>query len=286
MTGRSRKTLTVRFSFFLTTISGLLGAEPPGPEARNAWTYQVSGRNGHFVKDGDQGWVETTADGDEFHFEETRRLADHVELFDASREMHLRLYANHAEWRHGEQPPWHRLYDGRWVAANHAALPPKSDYLIRLAYFVPTDREPTPEFASKIRVVMQVVAEIYRQDFTARGIASKGLPFQMASGEPIVHLVRGKHVAAFYNGAPNYERSDQFNSIKAEIPATIGVPSRNVMIVFAETYDPGPAKWEWPGGVALGASLFGRWRIRTLLRLDLAPRVLCDDARGAKEVVE
>ena len=270
MTDRSRKSFAATLILFFTTVGVLRAADPPGPESRNAWRYRTAGRTGHFVKEADQGWVETSADGDEFRFEESRRVADHVELFDASRDMHLRLYADHAEWSQGDQSRWYRLYDGHWVAANHAALPPKSDHRIRLVYFVPTDREPTLEFARKIRVVMQVVAEVYRQDFTSRGIASKGLQFQMEAGEPIVHLVRGKHAAAFYNAAPNYERNDQFDKVKAEIPAAVGVPSRNVMIVFAETYDPGPAEWEWPGGVALGArfsadggfALFSAWILR------------------------
>ena len=114
------------------------------------------------------------------------------------------------------------------------------------------------------------MSELYRQDFESRHIASKGLRFQSESDEPVVHLVRGRHNAAFYNRAPDYDPNNQYTQILAELPATAGVPGKNVMIAFAETYDSGPAAYEWPGGVALGSrfstaggfGLFSAWILR------------------------
>ena len=114
------------------------------------------------------------------------------------------------------------------------------------------------------------MSELYRRDFESRHIASKGLRFQSESDEPVVHLVRGRHNAAFYNRAPDYDPNNQYTQILAELPATAGVPGKNVMIAFAETYDSGPAAYEWPGGVALGSrfstaggfGLFSAWILR------------------------
>jgi hypothetical protein len=215
-------------------------------------------------------WSEKTVEGTHFHFEEVGRTAKYVELFDRSRTMWLRLYDDYSEWRQGNKNDWHRLYDGRWVDPAKLPKATPSDYRLRLAYFVPTDRTPIPEYAAKIRVVMQIVAEVYRQDFTARNLASKGLRFETRDGQPVVHLIRGQKPAAFYSNAPNYDGNVQWKHILREIPETVGVPSKNVIIVFAETYDDGPAKWEWPGGVALGArfstegglGLFSAWILR------------------------
>ena len=87
--------------------------------------------------------------------------------------MRVRLHADFAEFQEGEQREWTRLTNGRWVAVADLPKRAQRDYLIRLAYFVPSDREPTKDYAKKIRVLMHFVAEIYRQDIEARGIESK-----------------------------------------------------------------------------------------------------------------
>jgi hypothetical protein len=238
--------------------------------ARQAWLYKISGQDGWFRKETGKRWVETTPDGRQFQFQEAARRAKYIELFDRSRTMRLRLYASHIEFRQGRDSAWHRLYDGRWVKAADLPKPPKREYRIRLAYFVPSDRKPTPDYAQKIRVLMHFVAEVYRQDFEARKIRSKGLRFESRGGRPVVHLVRGRRSAAFYNNAPNYDFDTQWKHILPEIPARVGLPSKNVIIIFAETYDSGPAKFEWPGGVALGGrlsteggvGLFSAWILR------------------------
>ena len=241
-----------------------------GAKARINWNYKVSGKDGFFRKGAGKNWTETTPDGGELGFEEVERVDKYVELFDASRTMWLRLHSEHAEWRQNKNAHWNRLYDGRWV---EAAANPKTidgDYRIRLAYFVPTDRVPTPQYEEKIRVLMHFVSEVYRQDFEDRKIRSQGLRFETKAGQPVVHLIRGQRIAAFYNKAPNYDPNNQWTHILPEIPQSVGVPSRNLIIVFAETYDSGEAKFEWPGGVALGGrfstdggvGLFSAWILR------------------------
>lgn len=252
----------------------VLAPHPParGADTRQAWLYRASGKPGWFVKVADKRWAETTPDGGGFNFEEVGRTARYVELFDRSRTMWVRLDANRMEWRQGAKPAWNRLYDGKWVRPADLPRPKvvKRDYRIRLAYFVPADRKPTAGYQNKIRTVMQVVAELYRQDAAAHGVRSRGLQFEMKGGEPVVHLVRGRRPASFYNGAPKYDANNQWKTVLPEIPASVGTPTRNVIIVFAETYDGGPAKFEWPGGVALGArfsteggvGLFSAWILR------------------------
>jgi hypothetical protein len=241
-----------------------------GAKARNAWLYTASGKDGSFRKETAKRWLETTPEGGEIAFEEVERTDKYVELFDRGRAMWLRLYSDHAEWRQGENPRWNRLYAGRWVEAGVLPKAAKKDYRIRLAYFLPTDREPTPDYQKKISVVMHFVSEVYRQDYEARKIRSKGLRFETRDGRPAVHLIRGERVAAFYNNAPNYDPHNQWKHILPEIPASLGTPDKNLIVVFAETYDADAAKFEWPGGVALGSrfstdggvGLFSAWILR------------------------
>lgn len=241
-----------------------------GESAREAWRYQAGGQDGWFRKEAGKQWVEAATDGGRYDFEELARTPQYVELFDRGRTIWLRLYADHVDFRQGQKAAWGRLYDGRWVKAADLPRLAEPDHRIRLVYFVPADRQPTADYAAKIRTLMHFVAELYRQDFTARGIDSPGLRFEGKDGVPVVHLVRGRHDAAFYTGAPNYDPQNQWRHIPPELPRTIGVPNRNVLIVFAETYDEGPAPFEWPGGVALGGrlstdgglGLFSAWILR------------------------
>lgn len=131
-------------------------------------------------------------------------------------------------------------------------VPPLPDYLIRLTYFVPRDRQPTANFEKKIRVLMLLLTEFYRQDLKGRGVPMKDLAFETRDGEPVVHMIRGARPAAYYTGAPKYE-GNQFGKIEAEIPADIGVPDKHLIIVFAETYDDGPVGHEWLGAFASGS---------------------------------
>jgi hypothetical protein len=141
---------------------------------------------------------------------------------------------------------------------------------VRLVYFVPTDREPTPQWKEKIGVVAAFVADLYRRDLQAHGCRTRGLDFEFDAGALAVHLVRGKEAAAHYTGDPQFDGMQQWRTVVPEVEKALGPASRNLYVVFAETYDDGPTKFEWRGGVALGArytstggvGLFSAWILR------------------------
>jgi hypothetical protein len=163
----------------------------------------------------------------------------------------VRLHATFGEWRQEPKNDWHRSLVGRWVPPNE--VPFASDYRIRLVYFVPSDRSPRSNYEQKIRVLMHFVGELYRQSLQGFGFRAAGLPLQERAGEPLVHLVRGAKPAAFYSGPPAYDGDQQFDNLVAEIPASVGMPARHVIVLFAETFNDAPAKFEWAGGIARGA---------------------------------
>ncbi|HEV3309916.1 MAG TPA: hypothetical protein VG815_05320, partial [Chloroflexota bacterium] len=130
-----------------------------------------------------------------------------------------------------------------------------ADQQIRLAYFVPNDREPIAHYEQKIRVVMQVVADVYK-DLSQQGLRGAGFSFQTNSqGEPIVHLIRGDKPAQYYNDAPAYDESKHYLKIDDEIPGEVGSSLRHMIVLFPETYEPGPAPVEWRGSVGRGAHI-------------------------------
>jgi len=142
---------------------------------------------------------------------------------------------------------------------------------IRLAYFVPTDRAPTRAWREKITVLVTFVADLYRRDLRRHGYTTRGPDFAFdAEGRPAVHLVRGRHAAAHYNGDPDFTFTQQWRTVLPEVEAVLGRASENLLVIFAETYDDGPTRYEWRGGVALGcrfsasggAGPFSAWILR------------------------
>src|SRR5688572_12219353 len=92
-------------------------------------------------------------------------------------------------------------------ASRPQPAPPKppADHRLRLAYFVPKDRQPTPNYEQKIRVVMAIVADLYLDDLRAKKYQTEGLRFESGKGDgehPAVLFIRGQRNAGYYNNAP------------------------------------------------------------------------------------
>ena len=88
-----------------------------------AWVYDRSGKQGWFRPVGNKKWIETTTEGPRREFEEMATGA-YVELVDRNRNLWVRLYADHSDWRRDKD--WNRLYTGRWVRAADLPKPPAS----------------------------------------------------------------------------------------------------------------------------------------------------------------
>ena len=124
---------------------------------------------------------------------------------------------------------------------------------IQLAYFVPRDREPTKDYEKKIRIVMTIVADLYRSDLRNKGYKTAGLQFASKSDAPTIQLVKGDRDARHYNNAPNYDADEQWKRLLPEIRSKVGDTKKRIIVVFAENYDDGPAAHLWPGVIARGA---------------------------------
>lgn len=219
-----------------------------------AWKKQGDNQS-YFIDSGNGKWLEVDAKGGAIRFEELQRTKDGVEIIDRGRQIKIWLKPEQAELSVGGRA-YQRWVRGDWTKSDNlpefAKISPV-DHKVRLIYFVPTDREPKPGYREKINTLMHFVNETYKYEFRRRGLPDRGLVFQTdEDGTPIVHLVRGKHPAKYYNGAPNYDAYFQLRQLQPEIPRSIGSQSTHLVITFAETYDEGPHRFEWPGGIALG----------------------------------
>lgn len=96
----------------ITSNSNPLGTDP---RHRANWVFVESpeGASGSLQYHDTSQWRETRSDGVTRHFDEIGRNNDYVELFDASRALYVRLYADHIEW--GRDPKsMSRGQNGSW----------------------------------------------------------------------------------------------------------------------------------------------------------------------------
>ncbi len=248
----------MRIRLVLMILAGTAAANSPTSAAdRTVFLYDNGSQQAALIHDYANCWAEYVDGVDGYRFVETNRSEGVVELIDPGRDVGLRLHDRRVEIRLQGAKTWQPWGEGRWI--EKGALPRSirfqpTDWKIRLAYFLPTDRQPLDDYERRVRVVMELVNDIYTADFQAKGLRSEGLPFEVdGRGRPVVHLVRGSKPASYYNFAPEFDTTFRhFDRVAEEMPARIGSPRRHMIVVFPETYDAGPAPVEWRGSVGVG----------------------------------
>jgi Putative peptidase family len=233
------------------------GAQQPAGE-RKVFRYGDEARGGALIHDYANRWVEVVGTEERYLFEEIGRSNDTIELIDRPRDVGLRVHADRGELRLPSSTAWQPWEQGKWIKMGELPRSIRfvpSDQKIRLVYFVPKDREPVAHFEEKIRVVMQVVAELY-SDLKIQGYPSAGFTFQTNSqGQPIAHLVRAERPAQYYSDAPARDDARHFEQIRRDIPGEVASPLRHMIVLFPETYEPGPAPVEWQPSIGMGMQM-------------------------------
>ncbi|HWH77727.1 MAG TPA: hypothetical protein VNT76_10170, partial [Candidatus Binatus sp.] len=144
------------------------------------------------------------------------------------------------------------------------------DYRVQVVYFVPTDRKPTANYEAKIRVVVSIISEVFTGALRARGHKSEGPKFEEQDGEVVVNLLLAEKPASAYSDFSKFNSERQFEAISDEIDRRFHDTRDQIVLVFAETYDEGPADKVWPGHVAKaaakppngGVGIFSAWILR------------------------
>jgi putative peptidase family protein len=260
--GQAAIAVTTRGFLFLLGLACLFNA-PAGAGGnrtaanaeRRAWRYTQKDLSVTITHKGGKEWVAERSDGNRPAYDEIERTGEYITLQNRETKLFVRLHADQAFWRRPKDENWTPWVRGAWVDApvRPAAIAPAHDRRIRLAYFIPRDRSPTPNYQQKIRVVMAIVAELYLQDLRSKGYRTEGLRFETEGSQPVVHLVRGEREASYYNNSPAYTADQQWQRLLPEIRSKAGDSQRQVVVVFTETYDDGPAEHLWPGVIARGA---------------------------------
>lgn len=220
-------------------------------EAGSRWIYEMPDGTGSFHLSRSGSWMERWPDGTIVEFDELSRQGATVELYDPDRSLDLKLTESAYFWREHAGGEWTLLGPGAWSGNGPPAVPGPlraEDYQIKLVYFVPADRRPLPAYTDRIRVVMKMVDTLYRQSLGP----DVGLKFEMEGEEARVHLVRGRGTASYYNVSPDYDVLHHARHIGDALERESATATDQLVVVFAETWDTGYAKREWPGTIAIG----------------------------------
>jgi hypothetical protein len=134
-----------------------------------------------------------------------------------------------------------------------------SDYLVKVVYFIPQNRQPQPNGVQHLKEYIEMCQRFFRMEMARNGhidpLTEQGKTFEFetdADGAPVVHIVNGQHTDAYYRGNDGL---DQWGRVLNEVLPVHPV-NRSVLLVATECHVMQP-DGTIQGGVALGAQ-YGR----------------------------
>lgn len=220
---------------------------------RREWHYRVPAGLRRIVDEGGERWVLHFPNGTTAEMVEMKRTAEYVQLQNSDNQNVLRLFADHGTIQKGGTGPFRRFTAGAWVAPQTSSIA-ETDYLVRVVYFVPTDRRPTSDYEAKIQVIVELIAEIMTRDLQSKGYETEGPQFVRRDGKIVVDLLRGQKTSLDYNQGAAWKSSAHGGAIFDEVNQRHGSTRYQMTLIFAETYEYGTAPRLWPGHIALAAA--------------------------------
>lgn len=247
-----------------------------GRQDRVAWQYRGQTKDKptlQFRHRTDKEWFVDRPDGSRVEYKELSRTDDELILQNVKTKLIHRLTEGRGYWRRPKDEPdsWKTWVVGHWVTPKkrqpstprptpsprpgtrperQTAVGPRE---VRLAYFVPSDRKPIDNYRRRIGVIMEIVSEIFRDDLRRKRYKTEGFRLERDDDGPIVHLIDADGSARSYNDAPRYDRNEQWRNVVPVAREQLGERDKQVVVIFAETFDDGPAEYSWSGSIALGA---------------------------------
>lgn len=106
--------------------------------------------------------------------------------------------------------------------------------------------------------MVALVSEVFDRDLRSKGHRSGGPKFEEQDGEVVVHLMKGERSAREYNDVSVWNSPTHFSAIKDEVNRRMFPIQDHIVMVFAETYEDGPADRVWPGHIAKAVALPAR----------------------------
>ena len=89
------------------------------------------------------------------------------------------------------------------------------EYVVRVIYFIPNDREPDPDMDTKLDTLIKDVHKFYADQMEAHGFGRKTFRFEAdENGNVVVHHVYGKYNEEYYQDSGWKEINEQFDRSK------------------------------------------------------------------------
>ncbi len=115
---------------------------------------------------------------------------------------------------------------------NSFAQDDSPEYVVRVIYFIPNDRQPDPDIDTKLDTLVKDAQKFYADEMARHGFGRKTFTFEADTTGKVVHHVEGKFNNAHYQNA-HYQRDDFTGKIKKEIGAYFDT-SKNICLIFIE----------------------------------------------------
>src|SRR5258708_2674499 len=122
------------------------------------------------------------------------------------------------------------VQEAQRIIAAYNAGQPRSHSALRVIYFVPTDRDPLPDYAERLDRVMNDVSDYYRDGLRRQGIETIGLPLERKEGKLVLHIVRGQLPASEYH----YDSGDRtIQEIRLALKGTMDLEREHLLVFYA-----------------------------------------------------
>ncbi len=114
------------------------------------------------------------------------------------------------------------------------------EYVVRVIYFLPNDRQAQSDIDAKLDTLMKDSRQFYADQMESHGFNRKTFRLETdASGEVVIHHVKGKFNNVYYNQSPGSAWEEIGNGFDR---------SKNIYIMFLDTSIAGHKNWNPHGG--------------------------------------
>ena len=234
-------------SLWLLPLVLLLHPNCTADESRVEWVYPTQFGERRFVDVGDGQWLLLFPNGNRAACVELERTADYIAVRNLDTTNVHRLFTDRGTVQKKGVGNFGKFADGKWISPT---APASSDYLVRLVYFVPKDRQPIPGFEQRIQAVTELSLETFTNALRTTGAATNGPEFARDDeGNLKVQLVLGEKNARAYSGLPQKESPTHAKFVAEAVEEQLGDTRRYAVVIFSETYETGPAAKVFPGVV-------------------------------------
>lgn len=122
------------------------------------------------------------------------------------------------------------LRDARRQISAYRAGQPESHRVLRVVYFVPSDREPLADYEERLDRILNDVSDFYHDGFRRLGQDCGALPLERKGGKLVIHLVKGKLPA----GAYSYQSGNiTKEEVRSALKDTVDLDHEHVLILYA-----------------------------------------------------